>query len=613
MKKLIFSLCALMFVVLSGVAFTGCSNKIDSIAIKEGIIKTEYYVGESFNPDGSVLIAKSGNKYFEVALTDKDVKIENFSTKQVVENAVAKITYKGKSTEFTYSVSLRQGLDFSLTGGTYTYDKTIHDVNLSGVMDGATVTKTYVEMGQEKAFEGAVNAGTYVVRVTVTKDGYEPVTKSCEIKIEPKTVTASIVMADGDYVYNGNAYEVNAVVNGVLDGDNVQAYVGGDETGVYAGVYSAYIAGLKSVGDAKNYYLDITQTPTENNPFVWVIRKATAPSVTNEDVNFKNEVSTYNGQIQTISPANPIIFNKNTQIEESSIAEIYQYSNEATTYSSQNGVSQVGTYKVYLTYKFKNYEDIVLTANFTINPIILDLDWNNAEGLIYNKSAHTILATLNTSDVVEGDNVELIYSNNVQTDAGKYVASVSLNNLNYVLPQEKCTFEYEIAKATIDISGLTLTNLNATYDGTAKEVQLEGILPDGIISHSITYNGSSIVPVEAGEYTVLVTFEIDEKNYIAPNSITDTLIIEEILTEAKFAESYISPSFNFLDIYEISNGEYDLTDNSTYETYSVTVIVENNSVRVESEGNIIEISDIIVKAGIIESFVYNGETYSKAV
>ena len=406
MKKLIFSLCALMFVVLSGVAFTGCSNKIDSIAIKEGIIKTEYYVGESFNPDGSVLIAKSGNKYFEVALTDKDVKIENFSTEQVVENAVAKITYKGKSTEFTYSVSLRQGLDFSLTGGTYTYDKTIHDVNLSGVMDGATVTKTYVEMGQEKAFEGAVNAGTYVVRVTVTKDGYEPVTKSCEIKIEPKTVTASIVMADGDYVYNGNAYEVNAVVNGVLDGDNVQAYVGGDETGVYAGVYSAYIAGLKSVGDAKNYYLDITQTPTENNPFVWVIRKATAPSVTNEDVNFKNEVSTYNGQIQTIRPANPIILNKNTQIEESSIAEIYQYSNEATTYSSQNGVSQVGTYKVYLTYKFKNYEDIVLTANFTINPIILDLDWNNAEGLTYNKSAHTILATLNTSDVVEGDNVE---------------------------------------------------------------------------------------------------------------------------------------------------------------------------------------------------------------
>ncbi len=613
MKKLIFSLCALMFVVLSGVAFTGCSNKIDSIAIKEGIIKTEYYVGESFNPDGSVLIAKSGNKYFEVALTDKDVKIENFSTEQIVENAVAKITYKGKSTEFTYSVSLRQGLDFSLTGGTYTYDKTIHDVNLSGVMDGATITKTYVEMGQEKAFEGAVNAGTYVVRVTVTKDGYEPVTKSCEIKIEPKTVTASIVMADGDYVYNGNAYEVNAVVNGVLDGDNVQAYVGGDETGVYAGVYSAYIAGLKSVGDAKNYYLDITQTPTENNPFVWVIRKATAPSVTNEDVNFKNEVSTYNGQIQTISPANPIIFNKNTQIEESSIAEIYQYSNEATTYSSQNGVSQVGTYKVYLTYKFKNYEDIVLTANFTINPIILDLDWNNAEGLTYNKSAHTILATLNTSDVVEGDNVELIYSNNVQTDAGKYVASVSLNNLNYVLPQEKCTFEYEIAKATIDISGLTLTNLNATYDGTAKEVQLEGILPDGIISYSITYNGSSIVPVEAGEYTVLVSFEIDEKNYIAPNSITDTLIIEEILTEAKFAESYISPSFNFLYIYEISNGEYDLTDNSTYETYSVTVIVENNSVRVESEGNIIEISDIIVKAGIIESFVYNGETYSKAV
>jgi len=56
---------------------------------------------------------------------------------------------------------------------------------------------------------------------------------------------------------------------------------------------------------------------------------------------------------------------------------------------------------------------------------------------------------------------------------------------------------------------VTLSNLNQTYDGTPKEVTATTDPPG--VSLSITYDGSTTPPTEAGSYAVVAT--ITDPNY----------------------------------------------------------------------------------------------------
>jgi len=70
-------------------------------------------------------------------------------------------------------------------------------------------------------------------------------------------------------------------------------------------------------------------------------------------------------------------------------------------------------------------------------------------------------------------------------------------------------------------STLTLSNLTHTYDGSPKPVTATTYSP-GVSGVSITYNGSSTVPINAGSYPVVAS--LNNALYTAPNS-TDTLVI----------------------------------------------------------------------------------------
>ncbi|MBQ3291673.1 MAG: BspA family leucine-rich repeat surface protein [Mogibacterium sp.] len=112
---------------------------------------------------------------------------------------------------------------------------------------------------------------------------------------------------------------------------------------------------------------------------------------------------------------------------------------------------------------------------------------------------------------------DVVYENNVQTDAGVYYASARLINPDDTNYREFTVPEcrWEIVKAEIDTSGAKWNYEGAfTYDGEEKSVELVG-LPDTV---TVTYTNNAAV--NAGEYEALAHIEAaDPKNYEQPKPV----------------------------------------------------------------------------------------------
>lgn len=112
---------------------------------------------------------------------------------------------------------------------------------------------------------------------------------------------------------------------------------------------------------------------------------------------------------------------------------------------------------------------------------------------------------------------DVVYENNVQTDAGVYYASARLINpddVNYrefIVPECK----WEILKAEADTSGASWNYEGAfDYDGEEKSVELTG-LPDTV---KVTYTNNTAT--NAGEYEALAYIEAaDPTNYETPKPV----------------------------------------------------------------------------------------------
>jgi hypothetical protein len=88
------------------------------------------------------------------------------------------------------------------------------------------------------------------------------------------------------------------------------------------------------------------------------------------------------------------------------------------------------------------------------------------------------------------------------TDAGSYEVVVKSNSPNYDAEQ---TVSLVITPAPVAI---TIADLSATYDGTAKSASV-GVDPE--VTFNVTYDGVADLPVNAGDYTVGVS--VTDSNY----------------------------------------------------------------------------------------------------
>ncbi|HVD99842.1 MAG TPA: MBG domain-containing protein [Cytophagaceae bacterium] len=106
-------------------------------------------------------------------------------------------------------------------------------------------------------------------------------------------------------------------------------------------------------------------------------------------------------------------------------------------------------------------------------------------------------------------------SSTAPTAIGSYTVNGTINDVNYQ-GTVSGTLVITQGNATVTLSGLS-----ATYDGSAKAVTVV-TSPSGL-SFSVTYNGSSTLPINAGTYTVVAT--INDSQY--QGSATSTLVISK--------------------------------------------------------------------------------------
>lgn len=178
-----------------------------------------------------------------------------------------------------------------------------------------------------------------------------------------------------------------------------------------------------------------------------------------------------------------------------------------------NGQVNAGVYKVIAHFvdTTGNYEQLddmeatltILKANFARNGVI----FRNAT-YTYNKEAHGVF--IYCDDIP--DDIQVVYENNNQTDAGFYEVKVFFmdenNNYNPVGP---LTATLTILKAVIHLDHIVFENEYYTFDGFEHCLEIHGELPEEV---QVVYSTPNRL-TQLGRIKVTASFIVDEKNYEA--------------------------------------------------------------------------------------------------
>ena len=209
---------------IKDMAFIGCTS-IETITIKDGLTKIGQYAFTDCSNIKEVYLPKSlkniGRFAFDIG-NGKNLDIYYAGT-EAEWNAISKDYYLDTDlVNLTMHYNeIYEKKDFegiTLEDAEYTYDGTEKSVVVSGVLpEGATVD--YVN-------NKATNAGTYDVTATVKALGYYDLTLNATLKVNPKTLTVSnLVAQDKNYDGTDKAILSNASLAGKIEGDDVSANI----------------------------------------------------------------------------------------------------------------------------------------------------------------------------------------------------------------------------------------------------------------------------------------------------------------------------------------------------------------------------------------------------
>ncbi|MGN0807717.1 MAG: MBG domain-containing protein [Candidatus Coproplasma sp.] len=387
--------------------------------------------------------------------------------------------------------------NYKLTNDSLTF--TIKKAPLTATAKDCTTVYGITPIGQGADFEGFVNnetdfvlngaieysytntsnnVGTYVDCVVIsglTSYNYEITFLPGDLIINQRAVTVTWQNAT-DLTYNGQAQNVTATLNYVVNGDDVTAVVAnGNQTDV--GIYTAEVTALAG-SDAGNYRLSDTYAKD------YTIAKASV----------------------TITPdsVSAVYGDSEKELTATVSGEIYN-GDFNYTLSRETG-NTVGSYAitVNLSGETANYDVTSNTGIYKIDKRTVTLTWSGYENLIYDGTAKNVAATLNNA--VDGDDVKAEFSGGDATNAGSYTATATLSGAaasNYALPSNYSR-TYTIAKAK-----LTITASNATSVYGENLAQLTANVTSGTnyndeVNYSVTTTATSTSPVGTYAITVVV-------------------------------------------------------------------------------------------------------------
>lgn len=197
---------------------------------------------------------------------------------------------------------------------------------------------------------------------------------------------------------------------------------------------------------------------------------------------------------------------------------------EVTYNGSTTAPVNAGTYAVQVTVNDLNYVGSTsgtlvvqkATAQLTLTPATLNQTYTGAP------------RTVGVTVVPAGVSFAVTYngSSTAPVNAGTYAVQVTSNDPNYV---GAVSGTLVVQKATAQIT-FPPSTLNQTYSATARTV-VPTVVPAGI-NFTVTYNGSSTAPVNAGTYPVVVT--VNDPNHVGTASAT--LVVQKAPATARTAQ-----------------------------------------------------------------------------
>ena len=372
------------------------------------------------------------------------------------------------------------------TTSTITYGQVLSASTLTGGTTSVAGTFTYT------APATTPNAGTYAASVTFTPtdaSNYNTVVGSVNVTVNKATPTVSAWPSASAITY-GQALSASTLTGG---------------TGSVAGAF--VFTAPATTPNAGTYAASVTFTPTDASNYNTVVGSV------NVTVNKATPT------VSTWPTASAITYGQALSASTltggtGSVAGNFTFTAPATT-------PNAGTYSASVTFTptdVTNYNTVTGSVNVTVNKATPTVSaWPTASAITYGQ---TLSASTLTGGTFSPTGAFVFTNSAITPDAGVYTASVTFT------PADASNYNTMIGSVNVTVNKaaatVTITNLSQNYTGSPRPVSVT-TNPE-LLSVIVAYNGSAIVPTNAGSYAVVAT--ISDDNY--QGSASETLVVSKL-------------------------------------------------------------------------------------
>ncbi|SDZ59781.1 MBG domain-containing protein, partial [Rhodonellum ikkaensis] len=350
--------------------------------------------------------------------------------------------------------------------GSFVFDGSAKSLEIEGILpEGTSVAYSN---------NSRTDVGSQTATATIIGDNFTTLELTATLAITPATVEG-ITFENGSFVYDGSAKSL--VIEGILPEGTSVAYSNNSLTNVGSQTATATITG--------DNFTTLVLTAT------LAITPATVEGIT-----FENGSFVFDGSAKSLVITGTLP--------------------EGTSVSyADNSRTDVGSQTATATITGDNFTTLVLTATLAITPATVEAITFENGSFVFDGSAKSLEIA---GELPDGTSVE--YSNNSLTNVGSQTATATITGDNFTTLVLTATLA--ITPATIE--GITFENGSFVFDGSAKSLEIEGILPEGT---SVAYSNNSLTNV--GSQTATATITGDNYSTLV---LTATLAITPATVEA---------------------------------------------------------------------------------
>ena len=174
------------------------------------------------------------------------------------------------------------------------------------------------------------------------------------------------------------------------------------------------------------------------------------------------------------------------------------------------------------------------SINVTVSELVVDWSGVSTSAITYGQSiANAVTFPASGTATANGNTYNgtfFVENANETPNAGSATATVAFKITsdgefkNLVITKD---YAVTVNKANYNMNSYTVADKTVTYNGQSHTITGTGTLPSNVEVASVTYNGSTEAPVNAGTYNVVVSFTGDSANYNAIPDKTATLTINQ--------------------------------------------------------------------------------------